>query len=160
MNDIETKLTILFSEVPADIMVRLAATHTKTQPSIPFAWMLSYDSGAALHNIRYFENGVRHCHLDFPIRIFMSEWTAAIVITFVPLAAIREAHVLEWYSTFYEVTVDDAKYRLTTFPNYPYNGRSIYDLVLEHQESGGVGAMLAKSKLELTNKGITIPNKS
>jgi len=46
----------------------------------------------------------------------MSDWRAAIIVTLVPVSAVRDPHVREW---FYEVPVVEAKERLTTYPDFP-----------------------------------------
>lgn len=156
----EDKLHVLLREVEPSIMTRLNEPHSKERPGIPFAWMISYEGDAARQNIRFFENGVRHCSLEFPIRVFFSHWTAAVVISFVPLAAIRESHILEWYTTFYEVDVEEAKVRLDTWPNWPYDGRKDFEVRAAILTSdGGMQAMLDESKRVLNERGIDIPSK-
>lgn len=150
---------VLEREVPKSIMDRLAEPHSKERPRIPFAWMISYSASGALQNIRYFETGVQHCQLEFPIRVFFSTWTAAVVITFVPLEAIREAHVLEWYTTFYEVSVEEAKARLTAHPEFPYDGRRSDAMRAEVMVNGGPNALVEKSRQALAARGIDIPSK-
>lgn len=156
---IKHELQVLEKAVPADIMARLAEPHSKERPCIPFAWMISYEASCALQNIRYFENGVRHCQLEFPIRVFLSTWTAAIVITFVPLQAIREPHVLEWYTTFYEVTVDEAKDRLARFPEFPYDGRRSDTFRAEVMVKGGWQVLVEESKRALAAQDIDMIDK-
>lgn len=150
---------VLAREVPESIMRRLAEPHSKDRPRIPFAWMVSYTAEGAAQNIGYFENGVRHCQLDFPIRVFFSNWTDAIVVTFVPLQAIREPHVLEWYTTFYEVSVDVAKDRLARYPKFPYDGRNPDLVRAEIMTAGGPQALIDKAKAVLGEQGIDIPSK-
>ena len=91
--------------------------------TLPFPWMISYSGEGAHQNIRFFENGARHRLVTLPIRVFMSTQTAAVVISFVPIEAVKEPHVREWLSTFYEVPVEEAKTRLENFPDWPYDGR-------------------------------------
>lgn len=150
---------VLAREVPEAIMNRLAEPHSKERPRIPFAWMVSYSAAGAIQNIGFFENGVRHCKLDFPIRVFFSTWTDAIVITYVPLEAIREPHVLEWYTTFYEVSVEDAKARLAIHPKFPYDGRNPDLMRAEIMAAGGPQALIAKAEQVLAARGIDIPSK-
>ena len=150
---------VLASEVPEDVMKRLAEPHTKDHPRIPFAWMVNYDAASALQNIRFFENGSRHCTLDFPIRVFLSTWTAAIVVSFVPLSAIREPHVLEWYTTFYEVTVDEAKQRLALYPRFPYDGRQPDPVRADIIARGGPQALIDDARRVLAARGIDIPRR-
>lgn len=150
---------VLAREVPKSIMERLAEPHSKQRPRIPFAWMISYRASGALQNIGYFENGVRHCQLEFPIRVFLSTWTEAIVVTFVPLEAIREPHVLEWYTTFYEVTVEEAKTRLAAHPQFPYDGRRSDTVRAEMMVNGGPEDLVEKSRQALAARGIDIPSK-
>lgn len=152
-------LQLLESEVNPDILNRLNEPHSKERPGIPFAWMISYDGAAARQNIRFFENGVRHCKLEFPIRVFFSEWTSAVVISFVPLTAIREAHVLEWYSTFNEVDIETAKQRLDQFPSWPYDGRKDYEVKVEQLTGKSMAEVLAESRRVLLERGIIIPPK-
>lgn len=150
---------VLAREVPESIMTRLAEPHSKERPRIPFAWMVSYTAEGAVQNIAYFETGVRHCKLDFPVRVFFSNWTDAIVVTFVPLQAIREPHVLEWYTTFYEVPVDVAKERLARHPRFPYDGRNPDLVRAEIMGAGGPQALVDKARAVLAQQGIDIPSK-
>ena len=149
---------ILKDLVDPEILQALERPHTKEVPGVPFSWMVSYTGSAALQNIQYFENGVRHCRLEFPIRVYFSHWTHAIVISFVPIEAIREAHVLEWYSTFYEIPVAAAKSQLEAFPKWPYDGRNADTVRAEMLANGGVQALLDKSVMVLKEKGIKIPS--
>lgn len=153
----DPKRSGLFEQAVEPVMLeRLQRRATENSPSIPFAWILSYRSAGALQNIGYFENGVRHCKLDFPIRVFMSDWTAAIVVSFVPLEAIREPHVQEWLDSFKEIPTEVAKERLTKFPEYPYDGRNI-DLVLaELRLSGQQDAIRKRSRERLQAIGIPL----
>ncbi len=141
------------------VFARLAAAHSKERPGMPFSWMVSYDGAKALNNIRVFENGVRLCSLEFPIRVFFSRWSDAIVTSFVPLEAIREAHVLEWYSTFYEVPVDAAKAMLQQHPKWPYDGRNADLARAELIAAGGPNRLLKESQDRLSSMGIAIPRK-
>ena len=148
-------IELVFKEfVPSSVYERLAAPHSDEVPGIPLIWMLSYRASGALQNIRYFENGVRHCKLDFPIRVFLSNWTDAILVSFVPLEAVREPHVQEWHVTFYEVAVEEAKERLEKFPRFPYDGRDP-DLVRAEMLSGGdVRKLMKLSEAKLKELGI------
>jgi hypothetical protein len=160
MVGMKTDLHILPHEVEPSILARLIEPHSKERPGIPFAWMLSYGAREARQNIRYFENGVRHCALEFPIRVFFSKWSHAIVITFVPLEAIREPHILEWYVTFYEVPVEEAKTRLETWPEWPHDGRNEMAVRTEILTAeGGIQKMLDDSERVLAERGIDIPSK-
>lgn len=160
MDDINEELQVLRREVPVDIMRRLDEPHSKVRPGIPFAWMLSYDGPAARQNIRYFENGVRHCALEFPIRTFFSDWSAGVVVSFVPLEAIREPHILEWFVTFKEVPLEEAKSRLERFPSYPYDGRDPIALKVQHLTDGkSVEDLLRASRDALAKKRIDVPRK-
>ena len=150
---------VLPTEVPDVVMKRLAEPHSKERPRIPFAWMVSYEAAEALQNISIFERGSRHCSLDFPVRVFFSTWSAAIVITFVPLEAIRNPHVLEWLTTFYEVTVDDAKRRLSAHPDFPYDGRQPDAVRADIMVRGGPQALIDDAKRVLNARGIDIPDK-
>lgn len=135
---------------------RLQRAGTDDKPSIPFAWMLSYRASSARQNIRYFENGVRHCQLEFPIRVFLSHWSAAIVVSFVPLEAIKEPHVQEWYDSFYEVPVEEAKARLEQFPEFPYNGQNSDLYLADLRTSGEQQAVLKRSKERLRAMGVPL----
>lgn len=140
--------------VPPDIFRELARGASLDRPRCPFTWMVSYTGRQALGNIRIFENGVRHCQLEFPVRVFMSTWTHAIVTTFVPLEAIREPHVSEWFVTFYEVPVDEAKLRLQSFPAWPYDGRNP-DLAAAELRAGPAASVLLKaSRDRLVSLGV------
>jgi hypothetical protein len=158
-DDIGYSSELLAAEVDPAILSVLSREHSVERPAIPFAWMVSYTGRKALLNIGYFENGVRHCKLDFPIRVFFSNWTDAIVISFVPLEAIREPHVLEWYSSFREVPVEEAKALLTAHPKFPYDGRSADLVRAEILASGGPQSLLDKSRATLKERGIDIPPK-
>lgn len=140
--------------MPAPVYDRLTQPHSEARPGIPIVWMLSYRAEGALQNIRYFENGVRHCQLEFPIRVFLSHWTDAILVSFVPLEAVKEPHVQEWHVTFYEVPVEEAKARLTKFPKFPYDGRNA-DLVRAEMLAGGdIQRLLKRSAERLKALGI------
>ena len=148
-------IELIFKEfVPSNVYERLAAPESEEVPSIPLIWMLNYRASGALQNIRYFENGVRHCKLDFPIRVFLSNWTDAILVSFVPLEAVREPHVQEWYVTFYEVPVAEAKERLAKYPSFPYDGRNA-DLVRAEMLAGGdVRKLMKLSEARLKELGV------
>jgi hypothetical protein len=154
MKNYEPIELIFKDQVPPEVYARLAEPYSDARPAIPFIWILSYSSEGALQNIRFFENGVRHCKLEFPIRVFLSNWTDAILISFVPLDAVREPHVQEWNVTFYEVPVEEAKERLTKFPSFPYDGRNA-DLVRSEMLAGGdVRRLLKLSADRLKSLGI------
>lgn len=138
------------------IRERLQRPTSKQSPGIPFAWMLSYRASSACQNIRYFENGVRHCQLEFPIRVFMSTWSAAIVVTFVPLEAIKEPHVQEWYDTFYEVPLEDAKQRLEQFPEFPYTGQNSDLYLAELRTNADPKVLLKRSRERLRKMGVPL----
>ena len=142
--------------VEPQMLERLQRKHSEQSPGIPFAWILSYRSNSALQNIRYFENGVRHCQLQFPIRVFMSKWTAAIVVSFVPLEAIKEPHVQEWYASFYELSAEEAKTRLAQYPDFPYDGRNADLAMAELHTSGEHKAILQRSKERLRALGVPL----
>lgn len=92
--------------------------------------------------------------LDFPIRVFLSNWTDAILVSFVPLEAVREPHVQEWYVTFYEVPVAEAKERLEKYPRFPYDGRNA-DLVRAEMLAGGdVRKLMKLSEARLKELGV------
>lgn len=147
------------SHVPPEIYGELSRVWTKERPSCPFSWMVSYTGRKALGNIRIFESGAKHCSLAFPIRVFISTWTHAIVTSFVSLESIREAHVLEWFTTFYEVPVEEAKTRLAEFPDWPYDGRNP-DLAAAELRTGPAAKELLKASRErLATLGITVPSK-
>jgi len=147
------------NHVSPEIYGELSRVWSKERPSCPFSWMVSYTGSRALGNIKIFENGAKHCTLAFPVRVFMSTWTHAIVTSFVPLESIREAHVLEWFTTFYEVPVVEAKARLAEFPEWPYDGRNP-DLAAAELRSGTAAKELLKASRErLATLGITVPPK-
>jgi hypothetical protein len=154
MKDVEKELLLRAEHVPEEILKVVSRSHTEQTPGIPFAWRMSYSGAGARQNIRFFENGHRHCKLEFPIRVFFSNFTDAIVVTFVPLEAIREAHILEHFSTFYEVPVEEAKARLDEFPNFPYDGRNADLVRAEILAGGGPMDLLRKSKQMLAQMGI------
>lgn len=142
--------------VDAKVLERLKRPHSDNSPGIPFAWILSYDAKKALRNIGYFENGVRHCQLEFPLRVFMSKWTAAILVTFVPPEAVREPHVQEWFDTWYEVPLQDAKERLAKFPDFPYDGRNADLHMAELRTSGEHKEILKRSRERLIKLGVPL----
>ncbi|MDB5819108.1 MAG: hypothetical protein JWQ11_2748 [Rhizobacter sp.] len=150
---------------------RLLREHSDASPGIPFAWILSYRAASALRNfawilsyraasalrnIGYFENGVRHCALDFPIRIYLSSWSAAILVTFVPLEAVKEPHIQEWFDSFYEVPVAEAKRRMTAFPDFPYDGRNPDSALAQAIVSGERDAVLKRSRERLLKLGVPL----
>lgn len=151
--------TVFQGFVAPEVYARLAQPHSKERPGVPFTWMLSYEAEDALQNIRYFENGVRHCQLDFPVRVFLSKWTDAILVSYVPLEAVREPHVQEWYVTFYEVSAEQAKERLSKFPRFPYDGRKS-DLVRAQMiADGDVQQLLKRSADRLRQLGVPLESK-
>jgi hypothetical protein len=155
LGEIYEPIELIFKEfVPAKVYERLALPHTDEVPGIPLIWMLSYRSSGALQNIRYFENGVRHCSLEFPIRVFLSHWTDAILVSFVPLEAVREPHVQEWHVTFYEVPLAEAKERLEKFPQFPYDGRNADQVRAEMLSGGDVQRLMKRSVARLKELGV------
>jgi hypothetical protein len=153
----ELKGEIWRKNVPKDILERLSEPHSKERPGLPFAWMVSYTAEGALQNMQFFENGVRHCKLEFPIRVFMSNWTDAIVITFVPLEAIKEIHVMEWSTSFYEVPLEEAKRRLIEHPRFPYDGRNPDTVRAEIIVAGGWQKLVQQSRKKYADMGIRLP---
>ena len=143
--------------VPPEVFADLSRPHTKERPGIPFSWMVSYSGTKALNNIRVFENGARHCQLQFPIRVYMSTWTPAILTSFVPIESVREAHILDWFTSFYEVPVEEAKARLQQHPEWPYDGRNADLARAELMTQGGPEALLAASRKRLREMGVTDP---
>lgn len=143
--------------VSSDILEVISRPHTKEIPGVPFVWMVSYESAAALQNIKIFENGVRHCKLQFPIRVFLSKWTDAIVVSFVPLESIKEIHVMEWYCTFYEVDVDVAKHQLVQFPKFPYDGRNADLVRADLICNGGYQTLINESRRKYLLLGVKLP---
>lgn len=117
--------------------------------SLPLVWATSYSAEGARQNIRYFENGIGHLKLNLPIRVFMSNWTHAVVISFVELAAVKEPHVREWFSTFYEVPVSEAKVRLETYPEWPYDGRTSLEANQAKWENNSAEKVIKQSQLML-----------
>ncbi len=119
-----------------------------------FAWSLNYDAAAALHNIEMFERGAKHFGFAFPVRVFLSNWTDGILSGSVPLEAVRDPHIQEWYVTFYEVPVEEAKTRLTQYPRFPYDGRNADLVRAEMLASGTIQQLLKKSAKALRERGI------
>ncbi len=157
---IEDNKSIMFEEfVPQEVYERLVAPKADNKPIIPLVWMVSYRAEGALQNIRYFENGVRHCHLEFPIRVFFSNWTDAIVVSYIPLEAIKEPHVQEWFVTFYEVPVEEAKARLELFPKFPYDGRNADLVRAQMLVDGSVQNLLKASYDKLKNMKVPLIEK-
>ena len=140
--------------VPADVLQTLNRDHSEQTPGIPFVWLLSYGGKAALHNIGIFERGWRHCQLGFPVRVFFSNWTDAVLVGFVPLEAVKDPHVQEWFVTFYEVPVEEAKRRLAAFPRFPYDGRNADLVRAEMLAGGGIQKLLKRSAAELRRRGV------
>lgn len=140
--------------VPPAVYARLSEPHSKSRPGIPFVWLMSYRAAGALQNIKYFENGVRHCQLEFPIRVFLSHWTDAILVSFVPLEAVREPHIQEWHVTFYEVTAEEAKAKLEKYPKFPYDGRNPDLARAAMLASGDIQQLLKLSAEKLRAMGV------
>lgn len=157
---IEDNKRIMFEDfVPQEVYSRLTSPKSENKPIIPLVWMVSYRSQGALQNIRYFENGVKHCALEFPVRVFFSHWTDAIVVSYVPLEAIKEPHVQEWFVTFYEVSVEEAKQRLTQYPKFPYDGRDADLVRAQMLVDGSVQALLKKSYDKLKSMNVPLIEK-
>ena len=160
MTKFHEPIELVFKDfVPPAVYERLAEPHSDERPGIPFVWMLSYRSSGALQNIRYFENGVRHCQLQFPIRVYLSHWTDAILVTFVPLEAVREPHVQEWHVTFYEVPLEEAKERLAKHPEFPYDGRNRDAVRAEMLANGDIQQLLKRSADHLRARGVPLESK-
>lgn len=147
-------------KVPTHVIERLEQPHSKESHGCPFAWMSSYHAEHALQNIRYFENAVRICKLEFPIRVWLSAWTDNIVVSFVPLEAIREPHIQEWFKTFYEIPVAEAKEKLEKYPKFPYDGRNPDTVRAEILVKYGTPSELIKQSTDyLKSIGVTIESK-
>jgi hypothetical protein len=161
MNNLHEQNKELMHEafVPPEVYERLVRPKSPDSPVIPLVWMVSYRAEGALQNIRYFENGVRHCKLEFPIRVFFSHWTDAILVSYVPLEAVREPHVQEWYVTFYEVPVEEAKRRLAEFPRFPYDGRNADLVRAEMLTDGSVQTLLKRSYAKLRELKVPLEEK-
>ena len=155
----ENKELVQREFVPPEVYERITRPYSEDSPVLPFVWMLSYSAEGALQNIRYFENGVRHCKLRFPIRVFLSHWTDAILVSYVPLEAVREPHVQEWYVTFYELPVDEAKRRLEEFPRFPYDGRNPDLVRAEMLTDGSVQSLLKRSYERLRELQVPLEEK-
>lgn len=136
----------------------LSAKEAAAIAGIPFAWIVSYRGVSARQNIQYFENGVRHKQLDLPIRVFFSYWTAAVVVSFVPLEAVREPHVREWFVTFTEVPLEEAKSRLDKWPDWPYDGRATHEAgtALREDPEMDPQKLLKKSRIALEKLGLKL----
>lgn len=159
MTDYE-RCYILEEGVAPEIVARLKEPHSKERHGLPFAWMASYHGKDSRQNITYFENAVRMCKLDFPIRVWMNTWSDDIVVSFVPLEAIQEPHIQEWFLSFYEVPVEEAKERLDKFPTYPYNGENPDTVRAALWASGETPAGIGKKSIEhLKSRNIPIIKK-
>lgn len=122
---------------------------------VPFAWLLSYSSAGALQNMQVLERGIEKLKLDnLAYKVFMSEWTAGIIVTLVPLSAIRDPHVREWFDSFYEVSPAEAKVRLKAYPDFPYNGRQVWELYANRDKE--MKDILARSRERVKALGLSM----
>lgn len=132
-----------------------AATLQTLQQHVPFAWLMSYSAAGALQNMRVLERGIEKLQLDDLVyKVYLSNWTAAIIVTLVPLSAVRDPHVREWFDSFYEVAIPDAKQRLTTFPEFPYDGRPVWELYVNREKE--MKDILARSRDRVKALGLSM----
>jgi hypothetical protein len=153
----ELTMAVWKKNVPTEMLERLSVPHTVTTRGLPFAWMVSYRASGALQNLKIFQRGVECCKLEFPIRVFFSKWTDAIIVTFVPLEAIKEIHIMEWYYTFYEVSPEEAKERLEKYPSFPYDGRNPDTVRAEIIVNGGYQKFIDDARAKYKEQGIHLP---
>lgn len=145
----------IFSDlVDQATLSELLPVHEGLPEGTHFLWFLNYRADAALHNIAMLERGAQHFKLRSPVRVFLSHWTDAILCGFVPLEAVKDPHVQEWFVTFYEVPLEDAKRRLTEFPRFPYDGRNADLVRAEMLADGTIQDLLKRSARILREKGI------
>jgi len=121
----------------------------------PLAYTVAYTAQGALQNISYLENGLRHFNASVPIRCFFSSWTAAVVASFVPLDAVRDPHIREWYSTYFEVPIEEAKRRLAAHPEWPYDGRTTLQ-AREDLRNQTASAQITRSQKMLRARGLDL----
>ncbi len=144
----------------ADIQPEVRSAMERVHADLPagvrmnVAWALSYTAKAALQNIAFFERGAAHFAFPFPVRVFLSHWTDAILTGFVPLDAVRDPHVHEWFVTFYEVPVEEAKQRLEQYPAFPYDGRNADLVRAQMLADGSIQQLLKRSAQALRERGI------
>ena len=90
----------------------MSRTHARGEPgraeedtirdeSWPGCWFINHDAGPALRNYWFLANSKRQAE---PV-IYASSDCAALVVTTVPLDAIREPHVMAWCDSFHPITV-------------------------------------------------------
>jgi hypothetical protein len=132
-----------------------AATLQTLQKHVPFAWFLSYKASSALQNMQVLERGIEKLNLDNLVyKVYLSEWTAAIIVTLVPLTAVRDPHVREWLDSFYEVPIADAKERLKTYPDFPYNGKQVWELYGNREKD--MKKILDRSRARVKDLGLSM----
>jgi len=138
------------------LMADLSRLHTPDKPRIPFTWIVSYDGHRARRNIDYFEHGAEHCRLQYPVRVFRSIVTPAVVVSFVPLGAVRDPHVREWFASYYELPVEEAKHRLDRYPEWPYDGRDSVVVKMEQVNDPHYDpkAVMERSRKQLSELGL------
>lgn len=125
------------------------------QQHVPFAWLMSYSAGGALQNMQVLERGIEKLKLDnLAYKVYMSKWTAAIIVTLVPLSAVKDPHVREWFDSFYEVAIPDAKHRLITYPDFPYDGRQVWELYVNRDKE--MKDILARSRERIKAMGLSM----
>jgi len=132
-----------------------AETLRTLQQYVPFAWLMSYKASGALQNMQVLERGIEKLQLvDLSYKVYMSNWTAAIIVTLVPLTAVKDPHVREWLDSFYEVPIAVAKERLTTYPEFPYDGRQVWELYVNREKE--MKEVLAKSRARVKALGLSM----
>lgn len=128
---------------------RLAEAREK----IPWYWTLSYTAERALHNISFFEQGLSRVGLDFPVRVFMSTTSAGIVVGLTPLEAVRDPHVREYFASFYEVPLADAKKRLVDYPSWPYDPTPLAEAIRRAPSSNQIAS---RTRMMLKRRGLSL----
>lgn len=122
---------------------------------VPFAWLMSYSAAGALQNMNVLERGIGKLQLtNLEYTVYMSNWTAAIIVTLVPLSAVKDPHVREWFDSFYAVPAGEAKERLQRFPEFPYDGRPVWELYVNRDQE--MKEILARSRARIKAMGLSM----
>ena len=132
-----------------------AETLKTLEKHVPFAWLMSYSAAGALQNMNVLERGISKLQLtNLQYTVYMSNWTAAIIVTLVPLSAVKDPHVREWFDSFYPVPSEEAKDRLRKFPDFPYDGRPVWELYVNRDKE--MKDILARSRARIKGMGLSM----
>lgn len=99
-------------------------------------WIASEIPVQVLRHIEELDNFLWRSRIKLSTSVYFSDWSPMIIVGVVALAAVPEPSVRDWYSTYSSVPVNDAVERLTSFPVWPHDGRSVEDLfILNHTDN-------------------------